>query len=1359
MKKTVAALIALTASSAVSAVTLEVQWLGASGNWSNAAGWSTATVPIGTDDVSIDPLGSFSTTVSVNTAATVGNLTIGANDTVAINNNQSLTIDAGAGSATVSLGTNSTLALNSVGNATSLILSNGTVTFSGDGKVVLSNNAANRIVGSSSSDTLINQATIEGAGQIGADVTSISNSGTMRALFSNALTLDPISTGSFINTGTLEAASDGRLVFNAGTFNNLGGTIQALSGGKIEINNGATISNGSLSSVGSGTIENLGNGALDGVQIPDGTDLRVNNNTTLTLSNLMSNAGTIQVRSLGNITDIVVPTAGLTLSGGGVVAMLSSQARILGTDPSNLFINQDNTIRGAGQIGVDALTFDNRGIVEASNNGQTLTLDPGPTAFTNSGTYRATNGGILVLSNGSFDNTGGTIRSLFESTTRLTGATVTNGTLDIGLNGVLELDGSSFDNGTVTTAAGADLKTTGGASTLGGTVNIVNGASLTVGNNTSLTLLASSSYTLDGNLKLDSLGNVTDLIISGGNTTLTGNGVLHLDNSAANRVLGLSATDTLELIGVSVEGGGLLGNDSLGIRTDTTIEANNATNLVIDPSSAGLTNTGTLRANGGTLQLNNGTFTNTDGIIESLTGSTVSFSGATVSGGKLSGPGSLQSAGTNTFSGITIDPGTTLGINNNTAATFVGTLANQGTVKLNSIGNSTDFIVDSAGLTLNGGGDIWLNANSANRLYGASVSTPLTNADHTIHGVGQLGRDLLQISNQSIIAADIAGGTLTVDTSGTGLANTGTLRAVNGGTLQLNNSTIANTDGLIEALSDSTVSFSGSSVSGGTLNGLGQLNSVGGNTFSNIVINSGTTLALANNTSATFAGTLNNAGKVTLNSIGNSTDLLVDSAGLTLSGGGEILLVGNFANRVRASSGLPTLTNTDNTLHGIGQLGGNEVRIVNQGNIIADVSGSTLKVDAFGAGTNLTNTGVLRAINGAILEINGSTLANTDGTIEALSGSTVNLIGTSLTGGQLSGSGSFTASGSSTMNGFTLASGSSLNVPNNQSLTLAGIITNNGTISLSSVGNATNLLISSATATLNGSGALVLSNNSANAISALNVSSALTIGPDQTLRGGGTIGYGFLKLFNNGTIEADGTVPFNIDLGQDLANAGKLRASGTGGFNFSDNLSNTGEIDIGSGSKLDLGVRNLTQTDGHIAMGGGTLTADVITVSGGEFIGHGTVHGGVSIDNADLIPDGGTLAFTSTLTLGSGAFTLVEISGTNPGTGYGVITAPTINLDGTLYVRFGEGLETPISLSDSFTLLQASTALNGVFANVADGTRLMTFDGLGSFEVNYDALGVTLSAFQPIPEPSTWLLLISGGGLLFLAERRRRRQS
>jgi PKD repeat protein len=127
-----------------------------------------------------------------------------------------------------------------------------------------------------------------------------------------------------------------------------------------------------------------------------------------------------------------------------------------------------------------------------------------------------------------------------------------------------------------------------------------------------------------------------------------------------------------------------------------------------------------------------------------------------------------------------------------------------------------------------------------------------------------------------------------------------------------------------------------------------------------------------------------------------------------------------------------------------------------------------------------------------------------------------------------------------------------------------------------------------------------------------------------------------------------------------------------------------------------------------------------------------------SVTNNGVIAPGfsaGSLQIQGNLTCRSNSVLRIELGGNTQGTQYDFVNVSNaVTLAGNLEVRFINGFQATASSNATFTVLVAGGSLSNAFANVADGGRLFTGDGFGSFRVNYSPATktVVLSDFQAI---------------------------
>ena len=127
------------------------------------------------------------------------------------------------------------------------------------------------------------------------------------------------------------------------------------------------------------------------------------------------------------------------------------------------------------------------------------------------------------------------------------------------------------------------------------------------------------------------------------------------------------------------------------------------------------------------------------------------------------------------------------------------------------------------------------------------------------------------------------------------------------------------------------------------------------------LLNNAGTLAIANGAFMPVSGTIHNTGTIALNSTGDETDLELIQYGVTLDGGGTVLLSDSALNVISGTSSNVTLDNDDNTIAGAGLLGNGELSLLNAGTI-----------NATGTNALVIDTGSKVVVNSGILEASGA---------------------------------------------------------------------------------------------------------------------------------------------------------------------------------------------------------------------------------------------------------------------------------------------------------------------------------------------------------------------------------------------------
>ena len=1240
-----------------------ITWTGAAGdgNYSNPANWSPQQVPTAADTVTIST-----------TAATVINASNGAAEalttnkyvTLGVGDNSSFTL--GSGAAATSFSNGGTFALNGSYYGDNLIIGASKVTLTGGGVVVLSDFSGNRIYGATATDTLNNvNNTIKGAGQLGLGTLTLINgsAGIIDATGGNALVLN---TGSVqtANSGLMEAtlAGGGGLIINSSVNSGTAGRVSA-AGGNVYLQ-GGTLAGGTLSSTGTSAIVDNGGATLDGSgnAVLNLGLVTVTDQNVMTLLGTLTNQGTLALQSTYyGATLAIGPSTGVagtvTLGGGGLLSLTDHpNNRIQASQAGAKLVNLNNTISGAGQIG----------------NGTTLNV-------VNSGTIDANATNALYINTlGSFANNG-----LLESTDGTYSGLIINSVINSSGGGTISaaggnvyLQGATLAGGLVTSHAGYAVVDNANATLDGSAQTLTNQGSITVVDNN--TLYLRGTITNHGTIALQSTYYGANLVASTATVTLTGSGTVTMTDHPNNRIFGATAGTVLDNINNTITGAGQLGYGTLTLINGVAgvIDASAASNaLVLGNGSAAITNSGLIESTGtGGLTILNVTVDDTSGGTLLVRGGNLNLQGATVLGGTLAVAGAGGTFIDN--GGATLDGSSkavtnlgTVTVTDNNVLTLLGTLANDGTLSLQStyyganldVGPSTGA---TGTVTLTGGGVLNTTDHPNNRIQASQAGDTLVNLNNTIFMAGQLGNGTaLNVVNMGTIDAT-GTNALVINSAGT-FANDKLLEATNAaGGLVINTAIDSSGGGTILA-AGGNVYLQGGTLTGGTIdsNGGGAVIDNGGGTLNGAaqaVTNSGT-IAVIDDNSLYVDGTLINHGTVALESTYYGANLIANTATVTLTGGGTITMTDHPNNRIYGASASDVLDNADNTIEGAGQLGYGQLTLINSG-IIEAVGGNALYVNLGSTGTNTasgqmlgegsgglvfqngtyTNQGLIQADSGSSVAFQAGAVLTNDSAAGVLTGGTYGAVsagGTatataSFTGAAvvtddaailLSGVGAAISFGGTAIEASlkTIGRGDSLSVLGGRGYTTKNTLSNNGTLALGGGVFKAGALGEKSTALLTGYGTVSAKLTDAGTIAATDGELDLTGKTNTiagTITGSGTLGFGGTTTLNTGTV-------------LDVSNIALLNKAT---LNIAAPVSFSGTFDI-TGTATLAGVATFTSTGLFEATGKGVSTVtDALASSGTISVAAGdslAFSGGLA--NTGLILDSGAFSDRAALTGGS----------------------------------------------------------------------------------------------------------------------------
>jgi fibronectin-binding autotransporter adhesin len=1202
------------------------------------------------------------------------------------------------------------------------------------------------------------------------------------------------------------------------TNNTSGGTsifvnVPVILGGPVTVTNtaGATaglLMAGNLSGAGNLTIVNNGTQPLQF----SGVDTRTSGSTTIsagtfTVGNGISTTAMIagNVSNSGALSFFTGAGAALTyagaISGTGSVSLGGSNTATLTLTGANTYSGLTSVTNGTLADGVSGASFSSNSSVLVGTSG-TLSVNSNETI---AGLQNGGGGGTVSLASGTAltVNTTG-IAGPFSGVINGSGALVTGGTGTMTLNGI----SNSYSGGTTVSSGTLVVNNASGSATGSGGVTISNGATLQIGAvGVGTNGAIAGSVTDNGTLSFaetNTFGNTITgtgvlTVLNGGNATITGNsntysggttinnggtliatnasgsatgsgsivinngGTLKIGNGSAGAVSG-SITDNGSLtfnlgsnssFGNAVSGtGGLTQNGSTTLTLTGTNKTYSGTTTInsgtiTDGAAAAFSSSSVVALNGGSLNVN---FTDTiaglsgsGGTVNLGSGTTLTISGTFPQsyGGTIAGLGGLTKSGVggqtlsgaNTYSGGTlISSGTLFATNSSGSATGTGSITiSGGTLNIGNGGATgavSGNVIDNGNLTFN----LTSNLSFANGITGTG-------------GLQQSGTTTLTLGGTNTYS-----GTTTINTAGTiadGAAgafspNSGVALNVSGATLTVNNNETINglsgfSGSVVNVVNGGTTLTISSNATpgpfGGIITGAGAILKAGtgsetfsaGSTYSGgTTINGGIIFATNASGSATGTGSVTIGSGATLQigqggggATGAVSGAIIDNGTLNFN-----LTVNNsFGNGITGTGGLLQLGTTVLTLSGVNTFSGNTT--INAGTI-ADAA-----------------TGVFSPNSEMFLQPGGNLQVNFNETIGGLQGNTgspsnvVIAAGKTLTTsstvnhffpGIISGAGSFIVGGTSIetligastyTGGTTINSGATLQLGSTTTPigTLVGSIVDNGTLILKQVGGS--VTYSNPTS---GTGALVVDGNTSS-------------GADMTFPNANT--------YSGGTTIIEGNVFLTNTSGSAL---------GTGAIN----LTSHSPTSIGSGG----GLIGNASVAGPITVGGGGK------IFAGSNPGSAFVPGILSAPGLTLAGNGVLFFFTNNATGVAGTnWGLLNISGalniTANGTTPFDISANSVNvsnLAGTV-VNFNP------AQSYSWMIVSTTGGITGFASNafIISSTATGSLPGFqnslgtGSFFVSQVGNNLFLN-FTPVPEPSTWGLLLAGTTLLAMGAMRRRRK-
>ncbi len=660
---------------------------------------------------------------------------------------------------------------------------------------------------------------------------------------------------------------------------------------------------------------------------------------------------------------------------------------------------------------------------------------------------------------------------------------------------------------------------------------------------------------------------------------------------------------------------------------------------------------------------------------------------------------------------LRLAPATVFRVRSTTSAVGAGlvTISNGALLELNQAGaGACDLLLDGSGpviFSAGGGtpGRVLLNGNPNNRVWSSNGLATIQN-EIIFEGGGSIGLGQTTIDNRGVFRA-LPTNTLLIQPGGGNTQNRGTLEA-DGGTLILRNTTnnlsVGPLTGTLRAVNGGVVQVEGT-VNGGILQTIGAGSFISPNGSGAALVNTALDNAIVRlpsgsslNIQGTTLGTA--ASEFRLEQSGpGATDLFLQGNNPVVLAGPSIILSSSSGNRVYSSSGLATLSLTNgSSIRGGGQIGLNQtaINVANLSTISADAA--TMIVHS--SGTGLTNAGTLEARNGGTLVLRGNS-SNAGGFITAQTGSIVDFDTGNHTGGTLRalGTGFLLVDGSGpNLQNFLLSEGE-LRIANSSALRLTGTNQINGTITLNSATGVSDAIITgNGTTTFSGTGQFRANASATNRFYSETGLGTLVL--NIPFRGAGLLGLAQTTLTLNNLVDNDTAAILVISPGgSGTTNNATIRQSGTGLTQLRGRVFNeSGRVEVTGPGNVDL--------DGCTISGG--ILADT---GAGVFIADSAQPNlqSILLESGELrIPSGFSARFSGQNVI-NGSVTLNQV---------GTASVTNLIIAGNVPTSFGGAGE-----------LRASDSPNNrIFSDTGLGTFVLNlpFRGAGQFGIGQTTLSL-----------------------------------